>query len=125
VAEDTALVIELCSEPAANAFGLFDHSIEAFGACVADVVGEGDQNCRPPGLHGPGEPGGLGQLRVDHSLVEVSQSASDLGRFSLFEQQPEPFFDRPRGLDFLGGSQMSKDRHMPPTWPSPKHCGVH
>jgi hypothetical protein len=88
VAEDTALVVGLRPEPAPDTLGLFDHPVEALGAGIADIVGERDQDRWPPGFDGLGEPGSLGQIRVDRCLVEVGQPPSDLGRLPLFEQQP-------------------------------------
>jgi len=35
-------------------------------------------------------------------FVEVGQPPPDLRRLPLAEEEPEPFFHRPRGLDFLG-----------------------
>jgi hypothetical protein len=40
---------------------------------------EGDQDRRPPALHGLGQPGGFGQISLDHSLVEQQLNASNSG----------------------------------------------
>ena len=45
---------------AADPFGLLDDAVEAFGAGVGGVLGEGDQDGWPPRLDGFGQRGGFG-----------------------------------------------------------------
>ncbi len=44
MAQDTTLVVGEVPIATSNSFGLFDHSVEAFGASVGDVLGESDQD---------------------------------------------------------------------------------
>ncbi|HKH55124.1 MAG TPA: hypothetical protein VKA58_06690 [Propionibacteriaceae bacterium] len=64
-------------------------------------MGERNGNGRPPGLDGCREPSGLRHRGVDGGVVEVGQPPPDLGRLTLFQQQPEAFFHAPGGADLL------------------------
>src|SRR5829696_5149011 len=65
VAQDTALVVDHVAVAATDALGLFDDPVEHFGAGVGHVVGERDQDRRPPGLDGCREPCGFGHGGVE------------------------------------------------------------
>ena len=56
------MVVDHVPVAAAGAFDLFDDPVEPLGAGVRDVLGEGDQDGRPPGLDRAGEPGRFGQV---------------------------------------------------------------
>jgi hypothetical protein len=103
VGEDTPLVVDHVAVAAAGAFDLFDDPVEPFGAGIRHILEQRDQDRGPPGLDRGREPGRFGELGVDRGFVEVGQPPPDLRRFVLGEEQSEPFFDRPRGLDLFGG----------------------
>ena len=85
MAQDTTLIADHIAIAAADPLGLVDDPVEAFGAGVGGVLGEGDQDGWPPRLDRLGEPGGFGQLGVDRGVVEVGKPAPDLRRLRLGE----------------------------------------
>jgi hypothetical protein len=78
VGEDMALVVGHVPEAEADSLGLFDDPVEDFRAGVGDLLGQGDQDGRPPGLDGVREPGGLSRVGVEGGgVVEVGQPPPD------------------------------------------------
>lgn len=58
---------------AADTLDVFDDVIEALGAGVGDLLGQGDQDGRPPGFDGCGQPAGFGHVGVTARAVEAPE----------------------------------------------------
>lgn len=98
---DALLVVVHVAKSAADTLDLFDSSVEAFGACIGDLLGQRDDDGWAPGSM-------VVARRVVSSMSaraqasQAPQPVTDAPRVGLGKQLAQQHFTTPRGADLVG-----------------------